>query len=72
MNEGVGIDSVTPGGPASVAGLEGGDIIVGMAGKTINTTGDLFSVLSEHKSGEAVSVDYYRGNQKLTTQLTLD
>jgi Trypsin-like serine proteases, typically periplasmic, contain C-terminal PDZ domain len=71
VSQGVGLDSVQPGGPADAAGLASGDIIVGMAGKTINTTGDLFAALSENRSGETVSVDYYHGATKKTTQVTL-
>ncbi len=62
---------VITGGPADLAGLTGGDIIVSMSGKTINTTGDLFAQLSLHKTGDIVSVDYYRGVTKKTTQVTL-
>jgi S1-C subfamily serine protease len=43
-----------------------------MSGKTINTTGDLFTQLSLHKSGDTVSVEYYSGVTKKTTQVTLD
>ena len=71
VGQGVGLNSVQPGGPADLAGLTGGDIIVGMSGKTINTTGDLFAQLSLHKTGDTVSVDYYRGITKKTTQVTL-
>ena len=71
VSQGVGLNSVQPGGPAAAAGLAGGDIIVGMAGKTINTTGDLFAQLSLHKTGDTVSVDYYRGATKKTTEVTV-
>jgi S1-C subfamily serine protease len=67
----VGIQAVNPGSPADDAGLEEGDVIVGIEGTEIKTTGDLFKALSEHRSGDEVTVEYYRGDERQQAQVTL-
>src|SRR5439155_101182 len=54
VDHGVGIRSVQPGGPADKAGLRQGDIIVKLGDKDIQTSGDLFAALTEHRAGDAV------------------
>jgi len=71
VDHGVGVVQVGDGTPAAQAGLEVNDIIVAVAGTNITNGGDLLNVLQAHGPGETVSVEYYRGNDKHTTQLTL-
>lgn len=71
VDYGVGIQSVEAGSPADEAGLQEGDVIVGVEGQEIRTTGDLFSVLSDHRAGDVVTVEYYRGGDKSETEVTL-
>jgi len=71
VDYGVGIQAVNPGSPAEDAGLEENDVIVALEGEEIRTTGDLFSALSEHRAGDVVTVEYYRGDEKLETEVTL-
>ena len=68
---GVGIISVAPDSPAERAGLQVRDIIVGLAGKVVNNTADLDSILFQYRSGESVAVDFYRDDEKLTVNVPL-
>ena len=77
------ITNVVNGGPADKAGLHGGrtetssgvpaggDLIVEVDGKTINTPDDVSAAIANHQPGDTVSVTYYRGNDKHTTKVKL-
>ena len=69
---GVGIVSVAPGSPAEQAGLRERDIIVGLAGKAVNNTAELDGILIQYRSEQTVAVDFYRGDEKQTVNVTLD
>ena len=71
VDHGVGIQQVQSGGPADKAGLKVDDIIVKIDGTDVNTSGDLFAFLAEHQAGEKVTVDYYRGSNAQSTEVTL-
>jgi len=71
VDHGVGIRSVQPGGPADKAGLRQGDIIVKLGDKDIQTSGDLFAALTEHRAGDVVEVVYFHGGDQQSTQVTL-
>jgi serine protease Do len=71
VDHGIGITDIQNGGPADEAGLEINDIIVKVEDTEIETSGDLFQVLSENRAGDEVTVTYYRGNNEDTTELTL-
>jgi S1-C subfamily serine protease len=71
VDHGVGIVQVTSGSPADSAGLRVNDIIVSVAGTTINNSGDLLHVLQQHRSGDTVDVSYYRGSNQQSTKVTL-
>jgi len=60
-----------PAGPAATAGLQTGDIVVRIAGEDVNNSGDLINVLTEHRGGETVKVEYYRGSQRQEVDVTL-
>ena len=68
---GVGIASVAPDSPAERAGLRVQDIIVGLAGKMVSNTAELDGILIQYRSSETVAVDFYRGDQKRTVNVTL-
>lgn len=57
---GVYISEVVKGGPAELAGLQKGDIIVGFNGNLIESMEDLKSYLSEIHEGTTVMVEYMR------------
>jgi S1-C subfamily serine protease len=71
VDRGVAFQGLVPDGPAQRAGLLSGDIIVKVAEREIRTSGDLFATLTEHRSGETVSVEYYRGNDRQQAEVTL-
>jgi len=71
VESGVGIGSLDLGGPAARAGLLTGDIIVSIAGDAVNNSGDLIRILTEHKGGETVKVEYYRDTQRQEVEVTL-
>jgi len=71
VQSGVGIGAMDAAGPAATAGLQTGDIVVRIAGEDVNNSGDLINVLTEHKGGETVKVEYYRGSQRQEVDVTL-
>ena len=68
---GVGVVAVRQGSPAEQGGLQPMDIIVAIAGKEMRSSGDLFQILAEHKSGDTVSVEFFRGDDRRETEVTL-
>ena len=71
VQSGVGVGSLVGAGPAARAGLQPGDIIVKIAGEDVSNTGDLSRILTEHKGGETVTVEYYRDSQQGEVDVTL-
>jgi len=86
VNEGLMIERVTPGGPAANAGLKGGDrqailgmrrillggdVVTGIDGRPITAQTDLNLALNRKRPGDTVTVEYYRGSQKMTAKVTL-
>jgi S1-C subfamily serine protease len=61
--------SIERGGPASRAGFEQGDIIVGFAGQPVAGFDDLHRLLTEEKLGERVPVTVLRRGRQLTLQI---
>ena len=49
----------------------GGDLIVAVAGKRVASLEELRDVLADHKPGETVKLQVYRGNRQLTLDVTL-
>jgi len=83
---GILIESVTHGGAAERAGLHGGtqkawkgntpvmlggDLIIGADGQKIQTPQDLSTVLNSHHAGDTISIDIFRGRQKMNVKVTL-
>ncbi len=67
--DGVEILSVSPGGAAATAGLQAGDVITEVNGKSLQRKGEessrsqLLAMLSDVKPGEKVTVSYRRGDK---------
>jgi S1-C subfamily serine protease len=83
VSRGVLIVKVLPGSPAQKSGLHGtrydenrdlnlGDIIVGVDGKTIQSSRDLFALLEKHKPGETVNLTILREGQSMDVPVTLE
>jgi S1-C subfamily serine protease len=86
VDAGVLVEAVSDGTAASRAGLKagtaptvvagegytlGGDLIVAVAGKRVASLEELRDVLADHKPGETVKVQIYRGNRQETLDVTL-
>ena len=71
VDSGIAITQLGAGGPADQAGLQAYDVIVAIDGQKITNNGQLLAILAQHKPGDTISVDYYRGNVKQTAKVTL-
>jgi serine protease Do len=71
VDHGVGITAVQRGGPADDAGLQANDIIVRIGDLDVNNNGDLLQALTEHRGGDTVTVQFYRGASLQETEVTL-
>jgi len=86
VDAGMLIERVTSGGPAERAGLRGGsreaiygmrriliggDVLVAIDGRPVANQLDLNLIMSRKRPGDTISVQYYRGGQKLETKITL-
>lgn len=70
--EGALIAEVVDGSPAQKAGLEVDDIVVSMDDTQINESHDLGEFISTKKVGDKIKIEYYRGDEKKTTEVTLE
>ena len=86
VDAGVLVEVVGDGTPAARAGLKagststvvagegytlGGDLIVAVAGKRVASLEELRDVLADHKPGETVKLEIYRGHRQQTLDVTL-
>ncbi len=67
--EGLSISGVIGGGPAEAAGLQGGDLIVGLAGQAVTNIYDYMYALDLLKVGEPAEVVFVRAGERMTTEL---
>lgn len=65
------IQSVISGKGAEAAGLQVGDVVVNVDGKTVTGGGTLRTALNSHQPGDRVQVVYRRDGQTLRTEVTL-
>ena len=56
---------------AANAGLQQGDVIVEMGGKSIANTGELSKFLIANPPGEEIEIIYFRGNNRQSANVTL-
>jgi S1-C subfamily serine protease len=86
VKRGLLVESVASGSGAEQAGLRGGtdpvvvegesyqlggDVITKADGMRVTTTERLREIVSEHKPGESVSIEYYRDNERRDTEVKL-
>ncbi|MHB1340810.1 MAG: S1C family serine protease [Coriobacteriia bacterium] len=65
------VQGIVDGSPAEIAGLEQGDIIIGIDGQEVTSVEDVFAVIRSHKVGDTVEVEILRADQKMTFSATL-
>lgn len=68
--EGVHVDGVTDGKPASVAGLQKGDIIVKLGDFPVKNIQDYMKALSKFTKGDTTKVTVKRGTTEITSNVT--
>ncbi len=64
--DGMGVSSVTAGGPAAKAGIQAGDIIVKFGSTPVRSVEDYMVGLNQAKPGEALPVEVLRDGEKHT------
>jgi len=65
------VTGVSSGTPAARGGLRNGDVIVGIAGRTITSAEDLSRAVDAHKPGETIAVTVKRNGTTHTLHVTL-
>src|SRR5205814_6933646 len=65
------IANVTPGGPAEAAGLQPGDIITAIDGKTIDSFDQVSEIVNSHKVGDQIDIRVDRGGGERSFHVTL-
>jgi serine protease Do len=69
--EGVLINRVASEGAASDAGLQEGDVVIGINSTNMRSTSELQEFVGRFRPGQKVQVDYWRNNKKLRSSITL-
>lgn len=69
--KGIRLSGVTSGSPAAKAGLRKGDVIVTLDGKKTDDLQTFATLYRRHGVGDAMKVEYMRGDEKHTTMLSL-
>lgn len=57
-------------GPAKEAGLKKGDIVIGVAGKTVHSYDDMIGTIREHQAGETVEIELSRDRKSVKIEVT--
>lgn len=70
-NTGALVAAVTPGSPASKAGLEAGDVILRFDGKDVTTMRGLPKMVAQAEVGQSVDLELLRKGQKQNAQVTV-
>ena len=70
VTEGVYVYSVEEGGAADQAGIRAGDVITKIGDEDIAGMDDITTLRKSYVSGDTVTVEFYRSNEKMTTELT--
>ena len=65
------VGAVTAGGPAANGGLQQGDVITALGGKSVDDSSALSSLVDEHKAGDSVEVKVTRGGKQQTLTIKL-
>ena len=71
VSAGASVHSVTLGGPARLAGLVSGDVVVAIDGAPVRSMATLVLLLRHHHVGDTVTITYLRGRQHRSARATL-
>ena len=69
--QGVYVSNVIQGSAAAKAGLQAGDVITAINGRTIDGTAQLQETIGQHRPGDTIEVRYIRNGQTMQTILEL-
>lgn len=65
------IDTVTPGGPADIAGLRAGDVLLSLGGRVVGDSNELVVAIRDRLPGEQVAVEARRGSRPFEVTVVL-
>jgi serine protease Do len=68
---GVYIDHVNPGSAAHDAGLQSGDVIIGLDGVATRTFPELQEMIARNRPGDALQIEYFRKGEKYASTVVL-
>lgn len=71
MPLGVYVRSVTPNGAAEKAGIQPGDVIIGVNGDAISTSNELNKKKDEHNAGDTITLNISRNGDDIDVKVTL-
>lgn len=71
VQQGALVKQVASGGPSATAGIQVGDVIVAIDGKPVNQETNLAFLLLAYRPGDQITVIIARGQQRLSTRVTL-
>jgi S1-C subfamily serine protease len=69
---GVEVEGVSVGGPAEKAGLKDGDIIIEIAGRSIQNINTYMQAMALQKQGTKIDIVVLRAKKKMTIKVELD
>lgn len=69
--EGLYIGNVSAASPAAAAGLQNGDVLTKLGDTPIGNESDLTVALIRQEAGEKATIEFYRGSEKKTAEITL-
>lgn len=64
------VAEVEKGGPADKAGIEKGDILIGLDGEDVTTADGMIIAIRSHKIGDTAEIKYLRSGKEQTTSIT--
>jgi len=71
-DRGVLVDSVRKDSPGDKAGLQSGDVVTEIDGKSVTAATDLLGAMSDRKKGDTVSIKVIRDHRPTDLKVTLD
>ncbi len=69
--EGILVNRITPDGAASAAGLQIGDVIIGLNNTRMRSTSELQELVGRYRPGDQVTLEYWRVGKKYSSRLLL-